>query len=72
MADQLTANSNTAYLNLADTGSNNRIEVSTSDPIHYTNSQVTYYVKVTLDDYLYVYPDEATYFESFLLDMKNC
>ena len=62
MADQLTANENTVYLNLYDTGGYNRIQVSTSDPIYYTNSQVTYYIKVTLDDYVYQYPDEATHF----------
>ena len=31
-----------------------------------------YYLKVTLDDYLYQYPDEATHYQSFLLNMMNC
>lgn len=34
---------------------------------------MTYYLKVTLDDYVDDYgDDEATYFESFRLDMMNC
>ena len=32
------------------------ITVVTSDPVYYTNRDVTYYIKATLDDYLILYP----------------
>ena len=68
-----TSNTNTAYLTLRETATNLYIDVVTSDPVYYTNADVTYYIKVTLDDYVDDYgDDEATYFEIFLLNMLNC
>ena len=49
-----------------------QIKLATSDPSYYTNADITYYVKVTLDDYVYRYPDEAVYYESFTVNLKNC
>ena len=73
MADKVTPNPNTAYLNLVHTpGVNIKLETYTTDPVHYTNAPVTYYIKVTLDDYVYRYPEEAVYYESFTVDMRNC
>lgn len=46
--------------------------LSTSDPAFYTNGDVTYYAKVILTDYVYRYPDEAVYYESFTINLKNC
>ena len=42
------------------------------DPVHFTNANVQYYLKVTLDDYVYRYPKEAVYYEPFRLNMRNC
>lgn len=58
---------------MRETATNLYIDVVTSDPVYYTNADVTYYIKVTLDDYVDDYgDDEATYFEIFLLNMLNC
>lgn len=60
-------------MTLRETATNLYIDVVTSDPVYYTNADVTYYIKVTLDDYVDDYgDDEATYFEIFLLNMLNC
>jgi len=51
------------------------IQVYTTLPEYYTNSNVVYYIKVTLDDYENDYYDgdeEAIYYEQFLLNMRNC
>lgn len=73
MVDKTTSNTNTAYLNLRETSTNLYIDVQTDDPVYYTNAYVTYYIKVTLDDYVREYGDyEATYYEAFDLDMLNC
>ena len=75
MADQVTSNTNTAFLTLTNTGDPMTISVYTNDPVYYTNAQVTYYLKVTLLDYQDDYSDgdeEAIYYEAFLLNMKNC
>jgi len=69
--DDKTTNTKTAYLNLR-TSSSIYIDVYTIDPLHFTNRFFTFYLKVTLDSYLSTYPDEATYYESFRLNMKNC
>lgn len=74
MADK-TTNTNTAFLTLLNTGDPMYIEVETSLPEYYTNQDVTYYIKVTLDDYKDNYYDgdeEAIYYEPFLLNMRNC
>jgi len=73
MADKVTPNSNTAFLNLAqDTSTYVDIRVYTTDPVYFTNANVQYYLKVTLDDYVYRYPQEAVYYEPFRLNMRNC
>ena len=73
MADKVTPNSNTAFLNLAqDTSTYVDIRVYTTDPVYFTNANVQYYLKVTLDDYVYRYPKEAVYYEPFKLNMRNC
>ena len=43
------------------------ITVQTNDPIHYTNADVTYYIKATLDDYVILYPAEATRWVPFVV-----
>ena len=44
---------------------NIQIHAETSNPAYYTNSKVTYWLKATLDDYVILYPEEATRWESF-------
>jgi hypothetical protein len=55
----------------ADTFKNWQINYGTSDPTEYSNAPVTYYVKVSLDDYATDYPDTIIY-EKFTVDYKNC
>ena len=71
MADK-TVNTKTAYLTLQVSTSEVNIDVYTTNPVYFTNSQVTFYLKVTLDSYVSTYPAEATYYEPFKLNMKNC
>ena len=73
MADK-TTNTNTAYLNLHEPG-DLRIDIYTTNPVYYTNANVVYYLKVTLDDYVDDYYDgdvQAIYYESFNVNMRNC
>ena len=72
MTDKVTPNTNSAYLNLNKVPGYVDLEVLTTDPVHFTNAPVTYYLKVTLDDYVYRYPEEAVYYEIFTIDMRNC
>ena len=72
MADK-TVNTNTAYLNLQNPGiSSMQIYVQSNSPSHKTNANVQYYLAVTLSDYVYRYPTEAVYYQSFNLNMRNC
>ena len=48
------------------------ITVVTTDPVYYTNADVTYYIKATLDDYIILYPDEVTHWEPFVVQIINC
>ena len=48
------------------------ISVQTTDPVYYTNADVTYYIKATLDNYVILYPDEATIWVPFLVNIQNC
>ena len=41
------------------------ITVYTIDPVYYTNADVTYYIKSTLNDYIILYPTEATRWVAF-------
>ncbi len=43
------------------------ITVVTNDPVYYTNTDVTYYIKATLDDYIILYPNEAPHWEPFIV-----
>ena len=73
MADKTTSNQHTAFLNLVQPAVGQpTLQVYTIDPIHFTNQPVDYYIKVTLTDYLYHYPDEAVYYENFKVTMNNC
>ena len=72
MADKTTPNSNTAYLNIVQPGANVQLTTYTTDPVHFTNANVRYYLKVTLDDYVYRFPNEAVYYEPFNLNVRNC
>ena len=48
------------------------IKTYTVKPVYKTNANVLYYLKVTLDSYLYRYPTEAQYYQSFNLNVRNC
>ena len=69
MADKTTPNTNTAHLTLdvQTSGATTTAVVIdfllTTSPAYTTNAYVTYYLKVTLSDYLYRYPTEAVYYE---------
>ena len=45
------------------------ISVRTDDPVYYTNTDVTYYLKATLDDYVILYPEEATLWTAFTVNI---
>ena len=76
MADKVTPNQNTTYLNLVNQGTVSApdvvIQVYTINPVYFTNAQVTYYLRTTLDNYVYRYPVEAQRYESMKLNMRNC
>ena len=61
-------------MNLRVDGSLVKVEVQTNDPVHYTNSQVQYYVKIELDDYVLDYEKygHVVMYNSVLVNMKNC
>ena len=40
--------------------------------MYYTNADVTYYIKATLDDYLVLYETEATQWIPFIVNIFNC
>lgn len=40
--------------------------------MYYTNTDVVYYIKATLDDYIILYPTEATLWVPFNLQIINC
>ena len=42
-----------------------QVHAQTSNPAYFTNKDVTYWLKATLDDYVILYPEEATRWESF-------
>ena len=48
------------------------ISVRTNDPAFYTNSNVQYWLKATLDNYVILYPEEATHWEPFNVNIQNC
>ena len=48
------------------------IEAFTTLPEHYTNAKVKYWLKATLDDYVILYPDEATIWVEFDVNIQNC
>ena len=48
------------------------LSVETCDPVYYTNANVVYYLKATLDDYVILYPDEATLWVAFNVNLENC
>ena len=49
-----------------------QISVYTTDPVYYTNANVQYWLKATLDNYIILYPDEATHWEPFNVNILNC
>lgn len=40
--------------------------------MHATNAATTYYLRVTLDDYVNEYPNEAQYYEQVDVNIRNC
>jgi hypothetical protein len=48
------------------------LSVRTALPEHYTNALVRYWIRATLDDYIILYPTEATQWISFDVNMENC
>ena len=48
------------------------ISVRTNNPALYTNSNVRYWLKATLDDYIILHPTEATHWEPFNVNIQNC
>ena len=44
----------------------------TTNPAHFTNALVKYYLKATLDDYVILYPEEATRWVEFNVNIQNC
>lgn len=73
-SDQTTPNTKTAYMNLVNTGAQLEIHVYTTLPEYYTNADVTYYLKVSLDDYVVDYEKygHVVYYNQFKVNMKNC
>jgi hypothetical protein len=45
------------------------LTVRTNDPVHYTNANVQYWIKATLDNYLILYPTEATQWHPFNINI---
>ena len=45
------------------------LSVRTNDPQYYTNANVQYWIKATLDDYIILYPTEATQWISFNVNL---
>ena len=48
------------------------ISIITTEVKYFTNADVQYWLKVTLDDYVLLYPDEATHWEAFNVNIQNC
>ena len=71
-SDQLTEHSE-AFLTLTLLGSVQwRLSLQSNDPADYTNADVQYYLRVSLDDYRILNPDEVIHFEPFTINLKNC
>ena len=49
-----------------------QVHAQTSNPAYYTNQNVIYWLKATLDDYIILYPEEATRWVSFNVNIQNC
>lgn len=48
------------------------LSVRTALPEYYTNALVRYWIRATLDDYIILYPTEATQWISFDVNLENC
>jgi len=77
MADKVTPNQNTTFVNLVKGAAGFAatevvLQVYTIDPVYYTNTKVFYYLRTTLDNYVYRYPIEAQAYEKLGLTMRNC
>lgn len=48
------------------------LSIYTQDPQWTTNGLVQYWIKATLDDYIVLYPEEATQWEPFNVNIQNC
>jgi hypothetical protein len=73
-ADQNPLTSEVITLAAADatqTFKNWQITMGSTDPADYTNTPVTYYLKVALTDYADDFPDTVVY-EPFTVEVKNC
>ena len=45
------------------------LTLQTDDPIFFTNSNVQYFMKITLDDYVDAYASKVTLWEPFLINI---
>jgi hypothetical protein len=48
------------------------LQVHTTDVQYFTNANVVYWIRATLDDYLILYPTESTQWFSFNVNIENC
>ena len=56
---------NEPYLNLEDM----KITLQADDPVYFTNGPDSYYLRVTLDDYVGAYTERATLWQPFTIDI---
>jgi hypothetical protein len=60
------------WITLTQSGANYMLNVHTNDPKYFTNAFITFWIKVSLDNYSVLNPVNAVRWEPVNIRLKNC